>query len=113
MHICNNIGATTGVRDERWGTVLELVLSDDQVTPKVELLDGPRVRLTISASENLSHGIEFCRAELSQAVEAALGQLHQDETATARIFVRDADGTQIIATSDPCTTYGSQAIVRS
>jgi hypothetical protein len=93
--------------------VLELVLTDESVTPRVELLDGPRVRLTMSASENLAHGIEFCRAELSEAVERALQNLHQDAVAPARVFVRDSQGTQVIATIDPCTTYGSQAIVRS
>ena len=48
--------------------MLELVLTDESVTPRVELLEGPRVRLTMSASENLAHGIEFCRAELAEAV---------------------------------------------
>ena len=94
-------------------TLLELVLTDESVTPKVELLEGPRVRLTMSASENLVHGIEFCRADLAKAVETALRQLHNDEAAPARIFVRDVQGSQVIATSDPCTIYGSQAIVRS
>ena len=93
--------------------MLELVLTDESVTPRVELLDGPRVRLTISASENLAHGIEFCRAELAEAVETALRQLHNDEAAPARVFVRDSQGAQVITTSDPCATYGLQAIVRS
>lgn len=93
--------------------MLELVLTDESVTPKVELLEGPRVRLTMSASENISHGIEFCRAELTQAVEIALQQLHQDEGAPARVFVRDTAGSKVIATSDPCTSYGSNAIVRA
>ena len=93
--------------------MLELVLTDESVTPRVELLEGPRVRLTMSASENLSHGIEFCRAELAEAVESALTQLHNDEAAPSRVFVRDAQGAQVITTIDPCTTYGSQAIVRS
>jgi hypothetical protein len=75
--------------------VLELVLTDESVTPRVELLEGPRVRLTMSASEQ------------------ALSQLHQDEVAPSRVFVRDAQGAQVITTIDPCTTYGSQAIVRS
>ena len=93
--------------------MLELVLSDENVTPRVELLEGPRVRLTMSASEDLAHSIEFCRTELTQAVEAALGRLHEDETAPARVFVRDASRSEVITTIDPCTTYGSQAIVRS
>jgi hypothetical protein len=53
------------------------------------------------------------RADLAEAVETALRQLHNDEAAPARVFVRDSQGTQVITTSDPCTTYGSQAIVRS
>ena len=93
--------------------MLELVLTDESVTPRVELLDGPRVRLTMSASESLAHSIEFCRSDLAQAVEAALNQLHEDESATARIFVRDDSGSQIITTIDPCATYGSEAIVRA
>ncbi len=92
--------------------MLELVLTDSAVTPRVELLEGPRVRLIISASENLADGIEFCRAELTEAVESALRQLHHEESAPSRVFVRDPQGTQVIATSDPCTTYGSEAIVR-
>lgn len=93
--------------------MLELVLTDDPVSPRVELFEGPRVRFTMSASEDLSHAIEFCRNDLSQAVETALSKLHEDETAPARVFVRDASGAQVITTIDPCTTYGSQAIVRS
>ncbi len=94
-------------------SVLELVLSDEPVSPRVELFDGPRVRLTMSASEDLAHAIEFCRNDLSQAVETALSKLHEDEAAPARVFVRDPSGTQVITTIDPCATYGSQAIVRS
>ena len=93
--------------------MLELALTDESVTPRVELLEGPRVRLTMSASENLAHGIEFCRAELTEAVETALSQLHHNEAVASRVFVWDAQSAQVITTIDPCTTYGSQAIVRS
>lgn len=93
--------------------MLELVLTDESLPPRVELLDGPRVRLTMSASESLSHSIEFCRNDLTKAVESALSQLHEAETAPARVFVRDASGSQMITTIDPCATYGSQAIVRT
>lgn len=110
MRICNDI-------NRFWlfsgSAVLELVLTDESVPPRVELLDGPRVRLTMSASENLAHSLEFCRDDLNQAVESALGQLHQDDKAPARVFIRDTLGSQVIATIDPCATYGSQAIVRS
>lgn len=93
--------------------MLELVLTDESITPRVELLEGPRVRLTMSASENLTHGIEYCRAELTEAVENALRPLHYDDAVPSRVFVRDSQGSQLITTIDPCTTYGSQAIVRS
>ena len=92
--------------------MLELALSDEVVTPRVELLEGPRVRLTISASENLAHGLEFCRAELIHAVEVALQNLLEVNTAPARIFIRGNSTNEIITTIDPEAIYGSQAIVR-
>jgi hypothetical protein len=93
--------------------LLELVLTDESVTPRVELLDGPRVRLTISASENLAHGLELCRTELMHLVELALTNLLETESAPARIFVRSAKENEVIATVDPEVIYGSQAIIRS
>jgi hypothetical protein len=113
MHIGNG-DYDIGVAQQliRGRTVLELVLTDESVTPRVELLEGPRVRLTMSAAEHLAHGIEFCRVELAEAVETALRQLHQDDVAPSRVFIKDAQGSQVITTIDPCTTYGSQAIVR-
>ena len=93
--------------------MLELVLTDDSVTPRVELLDGPRVRLTISASENIEHGLDLCRTELLHAVERALVNLLEVESAPARIFVRSPNLNEVIATVDPEVIYGSQAIVRS
>lgn len=92
--------------------VLELVLTDESVTPRVELLDGPRVRLTISASEKLSHGLELCRTELMHLVELALTKLLENETAPARIFVRSTNENEVITTVHPEIIYGSQAIVR-
>ena len=92
--------------------MLELALSDEVVTPRVELLEGPRVRLTISASENLAHGLEFCRTELIHAVELALQTLLEVDSAPARIFIRSMNTDEIITTIDPEAIYGSQAIVR-
>jgi hypothetical protein len=92
--------------------MLELAISDEAVTPRVELLDGPRVRLTISASENIAHGLEFCRAELIKAVEEALMHLHEKDSVPARIFIRNTEANEIISTVDPVITYGSKAIVR-
>ena len=93
--------------------MLELVLSDEAISPKVDLLAGPRVRLTISASEDLSQAITLCASELALAVETALHQLHEEEHAPGRIFIRDEIETQIITTTDPCKSYSLDSIVRS
>lgn len=93
--------------------MLEIVISDEIISPRVELLDGPRVRLIINASENIAHGLDFCRTELLQAVEIAFKNLIEAESAPARIFVRSSNLNEIIATVDPEAIYGSQAIVRS
>ena len=92
--------------------VLELVLSDEAISPIVHLLTGPRVRLTISASEDLSQAIALCAGELALAVETALHQLHEEEHAPGRIFIRDEMETQIITTTDPCQSYSLDSIVR-
>lgn len=93
--------------------VLELVLTDESITPRAELHDGPRVRLTISASENLADALELCRTELIHLVELALTNLLEDETAPARIFVRSTNQHEVITTVDPKVIYGSQSIIRS
>jgi hypothetical protein len=92
--------------------VLEIVLRDDHVVPTVELLDGPRVRITMSASENIEDGIAFCREQLIETVEAGIKDLHAKSEAPGRVFIRDAEGNEIITTVDPCVSYGSDAIVR-
>lgn len=93
--------------------MLELVLSDEAISPIVHLLTGPRVRLTMSASEDLSQAIASCAGELALAVETALHQLHNDEHVPGRIFIRDEIETQIITTTDPCKSYSLDSIVRS
>lgn len=93
--------------------VLEIVLRDEAVVPTVELLTGPRVRLTMSASENINDSISFCRQQLLDAVEGGLKSLHEQSEAPGRVFIRDAEGNEVITTVDPCVNYGSEAIVRS
>ena len=93
--------------------MLELVLSDEAISPIVHLLTGPRVRLTMSASEDLSQAIALCAGELALAVETALHQLHNDEHVPGRIFIRDEIETLIITTTDPCKSYSLDSIVRS
>jgi hypothetical protein len=92
--------------------MLELVLSDEAISPIVHLLTGPRVRLTMSTSEDLSQAIASCAGELALAVETALHQLYEEEHAPARIFIRDEMETQIITTTDPCKSYSLDSIVR-
>ena len=107
-----NEGNTRYLR--KTGTLmLELVLSDEAISPRVHLLTGPRVRLTMSASEDLSQAIALCAGELFRAVETALHQLHNQEHAPGRIFIRDEIETQIITTTDPCKSYSLDSIVRS
>ena len=92
--------------------MLEIVLRDDHVVPTVELLDGPRVRLTMSASETIENSIEFCRDQLMEVVEAGIRDLHAKSEAPGRVFIRDAEGNEVITTVDPCLTYESETIVR-
>lgn len=92
--------------------MLELVLSDEAMSPIVHLLSGPRVRLTMSANEDLSQAIALCASELTLAVETALHQLHEEDNAPGRIFIRDEIETQIITTTDPCQSYSLDSIVR-
>ena len=92
--------------------MLELVLRDDKVMPFVERLDGPRVRLTISQHDQLSGALTHCRDELFQAIEWALTSLYNNEEAPTRVYVRDANGQEMLMTTDPCTAYGLQAIIR-
>jgi hypothetical protein len=93
--------------------LLEIVLRDEDVVPTVELLTGPRVRLTMSASESINDSITFCRQQLHDAVETGLWSLHENSEAPGRVFIRDAEGNEVITTVDPCTNYGSEAIVRA
>ena len=92
--------------------MLEIVLRDDHVVPIVELLEGPRVRLTMGASESIEDSIEYCREQLVEMVAAGLKVLHGKTEAPGRIFIRDAEGNEVITTVDPCLRYNSEAIVR-
>ena len=93
--------------------MLEIVLRDEDLVPTVSLLDGPRVRLTMSASESINDSLVYCREQLLDAVEAGLRTLHEQSEAPGRVFIRDAEGNEVITTVDPCSNYGSEAIVRS
>ena len=93
--------------------MLKLVLSDEAISPIVHLLTGPRVRLTMSASEDLSQAMALCAGELARAVETALHQLHEEEHAPGRIFIRDGMESPIITTTAPCKSYRIDSIVRT
>lgn len=92
--------------------MLELVLREGHNTPFVERLDGPRVRLTISQHDELANALTACRTELFQAIEWALTSLYNNEEAPTRVYVRDANGQEMLMTTDPCAAYGLQAIIR-
>lgn len=93
--------------------MLEVMLVDDEIEPRVEILDGPRVRLIMSAGEELASALQRCRTELFHAVETSISMLLELESATGRVFVRTSNEFEVIATIDPTVIYGSQAIVRS
>lgn len=92
--------------------MIELVLSDQVSTPIVERFDGPRVRLSINPSQDLSSALDSCRTELHGAVEWALSSIYLNDDAPHRVFIRDANGQEVVTTTDPCLNYGSQAIIR-
>lgn len=92
--------------------MIELVLRDNAIVPIVERLSGPRVRLTINTGTDLAHCLNQCRDELQMAIEWALTSLYNDAEAPSRVYVRDAQGQEVLAMVDPCTFYGLQAIIR-
>lgn len=92
--------------------MIELVLSDVVSEPVVEKLVGPRVRLSIHPSHDLTGALSSCRDQLHAAIEWALTSLYSNDEAPDRVFVRDANGQEMVTLIDPCSTYGSQAIIR-
>ena len=92
--------------------MIELVLSEQVSDPVVERLDGPRVRVSINPEHTLADAISKCRPDLHQAVEWALTTLYENDEAPHRVYVRDANGQAMVAMTDPCVNYGSQAIIR-
>lgn len=92
--------------------MIELVLSDDISGPVVQRLAGPRVRVSINPADNLKSALDTCRLDLHDAIEWALTTLYESDEAPHRVFVRDANGQEMIAMTDPCIEYGSQAIIR-
>lgn len=92
--------------------MIELVLSEQISDPVVERLTGPRVRVSINPEQSLDSAINQCRPDLHQAIEWALTTLYENDEAPHRVYVRDANGQSMVAMTDPCINYGSQAIIR-
>ena len=92
--------------------MIELVLRSQNLEPTVERLDGPCVRLTVPAEQDLSSSLAKCRDELFSAIEWALISLYDNEKAPSRVFVRDANGQEMSVMVDPCVAYGLEAIIR-
>jgi hypothetical protein len=92
--------------------MFELVLNEQINQPSVQKLAGPRIRLSMHPSQDIGSAISQCRPELHEAIEWALTTLHESDEAPHRVFVRDANGHQVLTMTDPCLNYGSQAIIR-
>jgi len=92
--------------------VIELVLRSEEVVPRVERLDGPFVRLTVPADQDLLVSLASCRDDLLSAIEWALLSLYDNEKAPSRVFLRDGHGQEMSVMVDPCVAYGLEAIIR-
>jgi hypothetical protein len=92
--------------------VIELVLRSQDIEPRVERLEGPFVRLTVPAEQDLSTSLAKCRDDLFLAIEWALLSMYDNEKAPSRVFVRDANGQEMSVMVDPCVAYGLEAIIR-
>ena len=92
--------------------MIELVLRTQEIEPKIERLDGPFVRLTVPADQDLSQSLAKCRDELFRAIEWALLSMYDNEKAPSRVFIRDANGQEMSVMVDPCVAYGLEAIIR-
>lgn len=93
--------------------MFELALRDEEFEPYVERLPGPIVRLNLPSNKDISDALTSCRQDLTDSLHWALTSVYAQEDAPARVFVRNPNGKEMITMVDPCTTYGSQAIVRS
>lgn len=93
-------------------SVIELVLQDHVLTPSVQRLAGPRVRLAIPTAMSLTSALEEVRPELFAAIEWALTSIYDQDEAPSRIYVRDAHGQELVTAIDPCQSYGLEAIIR-
>lgn len=93
--------------------MIELALRDEDFEPYVERLPGPIVRLNLPSTQDISAALTSCREELADSLHWALTSVYSHDDVPARVFVRNPNGQEILAMVDPCTTYGSQAIVRS
>ena len=92
--------------------MIELVLRSQDIEPMVERLEGPFVRFTVPAEQDLSASLAKCRDELFLAIEWALLSMYDNEKAPSRVFVRDANGQEMSVMVDPCVAYGLEAIIR-
>lgn len=93
--------------------MIELALRDEEFDPYVERLPGPIVRLNIPSHLDISSALNSCRDDLTDSIHWALTSVYAQDDAPARVFVRNPNGQEMLTMVDPCTTYGSQAIVRS
>ena len=92
--------------------MIEIQISEGVAQPHVERLDGPRVRLTVDASQELSNSLNACKDQLLAAIEWALLALYGENAAPGRVFVRNPETHTMSVMFDPCLSFGSEAIIR-
>jgi hypothetical protein len=61
---------------------------------------------------DMSKVLQFCRDDLLKAVNRAVFEMYQGNTAPARVFQRDVYGEAMSIFTDPCALFGLDAFVR-
>lgn len=92
--------------------MIEIQISEGVAQPQVERLDGPRVRLTVDASQEFAESLKSCQEQLLAAIEWAMLSLYSENAAPGRVFVRNPESHTMSVMFDPCASFGLEAIIR-
>jgi len=66
----------------------------------------------MNVTADMSKVLQFCRDDLLKAVNWAVFEMYQGNTAPARVFQRDVYGEAMSIFTDPCALFGLDAFVR-
>ena len=66
----------------------------------------------MNVTADINKVLKFCRDDLLRAVNWALFNMYQCDTAPARVYHRDVYGSAMSVLTDPCELFGSDAFVR-